>query len=83
MSQFRVALASSAIVNMSYRGVQPVSHVLQIPPQGGARDLQGIHQLWEGDQFAIRDHLVDFVEAFGLVHLSPGFFEPLYHPMRL
>ena len=54
------------------RGVQPVAHVLQIPPQGGTRDLQCIRQLREGDQLAVRDHLVDFVEAFGLVHLSPG-----------
>lgn len=48
--------------------IEPVAHIDEIAPQGGARDLQRRLQRAEGHRRPLAEQLVDAAEPFGLVH---------------
>jgi hypothetical protein len=48
--------------------IEPVAHVFEVALQGGARDFQRGHEVDEGHELAVVDHLVDLVEALSTVH---------------
>jgi hypothetical protein len=63
-----VAAASSTMAIPDNGRIEPVAHVFEVALQGGARDFQHGHEIDEGHELAIVDHLVDLVEALSAIH---------------